>query len=80
MARGAADSLSAIHASSSRRSLAVCQRRSGSFARHLLTVRSSAAGIDGSSVVRGGGSSLRIDAISPAWLDAWKARRPVSIS
>ena len=36
--------------------------------------------IDGSNVVRGGGSSLRIAAISPAGLDAWNARRAVSIS
>src|SRR5439155_550424 len=34
---GAAPSVPAIHASSSRRSAAVCQRRTGSLARHLLT-------------------------------------------
>src|ERR1700726_1396845 len=40
---------SAIHFNSSQRSLAVCQRFSGSFARHLLTTRSSAGGVIGCS-------------------------------
>src|SRR5256886_13694482 len=37
--------------------VAVCQRRTGSLARHLLTVRSSAGGVNGCSDARDGGRS-----------------------
>ncbi len=40
----------AIHFSSSCRSCAVCQRSSGSFARHLFTTRSSTGGVRGCSI------------------------------
>ncbi len=61
-------------------SCAVCQRSSGSLARHVLTTRSSAGGVIGAAVEIGGGSAERIDAISDAWLFPEKAFCPVAIS
>src|SRR5215469_6659059 len=51
---------STIHRSSAPRSLAVCQRSSGSFVRHLPTTRSSRAGATGMSDDMSGGLSLRM--------------------
>ena len=67
-------------ASCSPTSCAVCQRASGSFARHPRTIRSSAGGDIGWTDETGGGSPERIAEIRPAWLEASKAFRPVAIS
>jgi hypothetical protein len=72
---GSAIALSATHFSSRSRSRAVCQRSSGSFARHAATIRSSAAGTDGWNRDTGGGSSLRNRAKQPRARLAFK-RRP----
>src|SRR5450631_1634608 len=62
------DPLSAIQFNSHTRSLALCQRSSGSLARHFLTTRSSAGGVIGCSVAIGGGSAVRMAAIRLARL------------
>ena len=56
------------------------QRSSGSFARQVLTTRSSPGGVIGCSVAIGGGSDDMIAVIKDAWLDAAKAFFPVAIS
>ena len=71
---------SAIHRSSAARSLAVCQRASGSLARQRRTSRSSAGGASGWLRVSGGGSAVRMAAMRLARLAPSKAGRPVSIS
>src|SRR5262249_27757825 len=76
----AAVALSAIHFTSPCRSRALCQRSSGSFARHCLTTRSSAAGVSGWVAEIGGGSSFRIEPIRLACVLPAKALLPVSIS
>ena len=78
-ARPAADP-SEIQRSSLPTSPADCHRSSGSFARHVLTTRSSAGGVIGCSVEIGGGSELMIDEISDAWLVPSNAFLPVAIS
>ena len=50
------------------------------FARHVVTMRSSAAGVTGCSVVIAGGSTCRIAAMMLAWLFPSNAFRPVIIS
>ena len=70
----------AIQRNSRPRSRAVCQRSSGSLARHVATTRSSAAGASVSRVEIGGGSRSRIAAITLAWLRPSKAFSPVAIS
>jgi hypothetical protein len=57
---------SAIHFNSRRRSLAVCHRSSGSFAKHVFTTRSSWGGVIGCNEEIGGGSASRIFAIKLA--------------
>ena len=71
---------SAIHSSCSFTSCAVWKRSSGSFARHVLTTRSSAGGIIGAASAIDGGSSRRIEPISDAWLLPENAFLPVAIS
>ena len=71
---------SAIHLNSSHKSLAVYQRFSGSFARHLLTVRSSAGGVIGLIEEISGGSSFKIAPITLAWLLPSNAFMPLAIS
>ncbi len=71
---------SAIHCSSLRRSLADCQRRSGSLARHCMTARSNPGGTAPPGLASGGGSRSMIAAISDAGLAATKGRRPLAIS
>src|SRR5271165_1174911 len=51
---------SLIHFSSLARSLALCQRSSGSFARHFLTACSSAGGVIGFAALIGSGSFSKI--------------------
>src|SRR5215469_9316631 len=72
--------LSAIHFSSLARSLALCQRSSGSFARHCRTTRSRAGGAMGCTCDIGGGSVVRMEAIRLARLRPEKAGLPVAIS
>src|ERR1700674_5604996 len=60
------DALSAIHFNCSLTSCAVCNRSSGSFARQLLTVASSASGDKGCTVEIAGGSAARIAAMVDA--------------
>ena len=67
---------SPIHPSSRRMSAALCQRSSGSFARHVRTTRSRAAGVAGSAAEIGAGSSFRIAAMSEAWLCRRTPSRP----
>src|ERR1700688_3059110 len=57
---------SEIHFSSRHRSLAVCQRSSGSLAMHVFTTRSSCSGVIGCSEAMDGGSTSRILAITLA--------------
>src|SRR6267143_2234696 len=71
---------SAIHFNSNSRSRAVCQRSSGSFARHLLTTRSSARGAIGCKDAMGCGSEERMAAIKLARLFPVNAGLPVAIS
>jgi hypothetical protein len=72
--------LSATHRSSNARSLAVCQRRSGSFARQRLTMRSRAGGTVGTSDAIGAGSRSRIAPIKLTCDLLSNALRPVRIS
>src|SRR5665213_62262 len=67
----------AIHSSSRFRSRAVCQRSSGSLARHVFSTRSRAGGA--TSAIEGAGRS-RMAAITLAALEPLKARSPVSSS
>src|SRR5712692_6895736 len=76
----ACDPVSAIHFNSRQRSLVACHRSSGSFAKHLLTTRSSAGGVIGWREDMGGGSSFRIAPITLAWLLPSNALLPVAIS
>ena len=69
-----------IHLSSSTKSRAVCQRASGSFARHLFKTRWSDGGARGCSALIGAGSASKIAAITLDWLFPTNARRPVTIS
>ena len=64
----------AIHCSSSRRSAALCQRASGSRARHFRTTRSSAPGIFGSIADGTGGSRSRMAAATAAGVGPSNAR------
>ena len=66
--------------SSRSRSRALCQRSSGSFARHVLTMRSSAAGRAAARCDTRGGSSFRIAPIRLARVLPSNAGAPVSIS
>src|ERR1700682_2747153 len=52
--------VSAIHLSSLARSLALCHRSSGSFARHFLTAWSSVGGVIGFTTLIGSGSFSKI--------------------
>ena len=70
----------AIHESSLLMSCALCQRSSGSLARHVRTTRSRAGGVIGATVAMGGGSDPMIEEINDAWLVPAKAFRPVAIS
>src|ERR1700674_5008700 len=67
---------SAIHFNSRQRSLVVCQRSSGSFARQTFTTRSSAGGVMGWSEEMGGGLSFKIAPITLAELFPSKAFFP----
>src|SRR5262245_8810282 len=71
---------SAIQRNSAARSAALCQRSSGSLARHFRTTRSSAPGANGCSWLMGGGSAVRMAAIRLARLLPEKAGLPVAIS
>src|SRR5215831_5302681 len=71
---------SAIHFSSSARSLAFCQRSSGSLARHFFTIRSRETGVIGCRADIGCGSAVRIAAIKLARLVPQKGGLPVTIS
>ena len=62
------------------KSRALCHRSSGSFVRQRSTRRTNPGGHSGTSVRTGVGVRSRIAAMSPAWLGAWKGRRPVNIS
>jgi len=62
------------------RSPAFCQRSSGFLARHFLTTRSNAGGVNGRICVMGAGSVVIIDAIKLARLLPLKAAFPVAIS
>jgi hypothetical protein len=81
-ATGPIDSLvlAPIQRSSAATSCALCQRSSGSLARHIDTTRSNAGGVSGWIVEIGGGSRSRIDATRLARVFASNARRPVVIS
>src|SRR6516164_3899435 len=83
-ARGAvplvAPPLSAIQLSSLDRSSALCQRWSGSLAKHFLTRRSSAGGVIGCKTDMGCGSEERMAAIKLARLFPANAGLPVAIS
>src|SRR5258706_7499141 len=69
-----------IHFNSRHRSLAVCQRLSGSFAKQVFTTRSSAGGVMDRSVDMGRGSEDIIAEITLAWLLPSNALFPVAIS
>ena len=69
-----------IHWSSLATSRALCQRSSGSLARHVVTIRSSAGGVSGWRVEGEAGSELMIAEISEAWLVPENAFFPVVIS
>src|SRR3954470_16760456 len=71
---------SPIQRSSSARSRALCQRSSGSLAKHFLSTRSSDAGVRGWVVLIGFGSAVRIAAIKLARLFPLNAGWPVNIS
>jgi hypothetical protein len=62
------------------KSCALCGRSSESFARHVLTMRSSSRGVIGCNSRIGCGSSFKIAAIKLAWLLASNAFFPVAIS
>src|SRR5262249_12708181 len=70
----------ATHFNCDSRSLALCQRSSGSLASARDTIWSSPAGVSGWMSDTGVGVDEMIDAISDAWLLPWNAFRPVSIS
>jgi hypothetical protein len=76
----ACDPLSDIHLNSLDRSPALCQRSSGSLARHFLITLSSEAGVKGDKVVTAGGSVVMIAATTFAVDLPSNARRPVTIS
>ena len=61
-------------------SCAVCQRSSGSFARHVRTTRSKAGGAVGATAEAGAGSEAMIEEMSDAWLRPANAFLPVAIS
>ncbi len=61
-------------------SLAACQRRSGSLARHFRTSRSRPGGVSGWSPLMGSGSRSRMAAITLACDSPANGRRPVAIS
>ena len=61
-------------------SAALCHRSSGSFARQVLTTRSSVEGDIGWTAEIGAGSLDMIAVIKDAWLDAENAFFPVAIS
>ena len=71
---------SATHRSSRATSAALCQRSSGSFARHVLTTRSRDAGHSGWIAGSGGGFEVRIDAARLARVVPENALRPAAIS
>src|SRR5262245_33739763 len=71
---------SAIQRSSLPRSRALCQRSSGSLARHFRTTRSRAGGDIGWTLEIGAGSLDMIAVMSAAWLAAENAFFPVAIS
>src|SRR5262249_41874679 len=71
---------SAIQFNSLARSVAVCQRSSGSFDRPLLTTRASASGVIGCKAAMGCGSEERMAAIKLARLFPANAGLPVAIS
>ena len=79
-AANAEDEDSEIQFNSAAKSLALCQRSSGSFARHYLTTRSSSDGAIGCSCVIAGGSLVRIAAIKLARALPANAAFPVAIS
>jgi hypothetical protein len=56
----ACEAVSPIHLSSLAKSLALCHRSSGSFARHFLTAWSSAGGVIGFTTLIGSGSLSKI--------------------
>ena len=68
------------HRSSSAMSLALCQRASGSLARHFRTSRSRPGGVSGGSPLMGSGSLSRMAAIRLACESPANARRPAVIS
>ena len=81
-AAGVSIAVCSTSAISSMRSCAHCHRSSGSFARHRLTMRSSASGISAGFPTRldtDGGSDRRIAAVTLARFSASNARSPVSI-
>jgi hypothetical protein len=69
-----------IHFSCTAMSCAVCQRSSGSFARHVRTTRSNAGGVIGVTVDTAGGSDPMIEEMREAWLLPENAFFPVAIS
>src|SRR6267143_5324088 len=73
----ACPALSMIHLSSLARSLALCQRSSGGFARHFLIVWSSAGGVIGFTALIGAGSFSRMAETTLSWLFPSNARCPV---
>src|SRR5713226_3359312 len=68
------DEDSAVHFSSLARSLALCHRSSGTFARHFFTAKSSAGGVIGLMVLIGSGSFSRMADATLNWLLPSKAR------
>src|SRR5258708_4123914 len=74
------DALCVTHFSCSLTSWTVCTRSSGSFARQLFIVVSSAEGDKGCTLEIGGGSAARIAAIVEAVVLPSNARWPVTIS
>ena len=72
--------LCAIHCSCILTSCAVCNRSSGSFARHALVTCSSAGGDMGCTAEMGCGSDARMAATMLAWLLPVKAHLPDAIS
>ena len=71
---------SAIQRNSLARSLALCQRPTGSLTKHFRIARSSAGDTDCCTVDTGGISPFSTAAITPARLVPSKAFRPVTIS
>jgi len=74
------ESASAIQFNSLARSVAVCQRSSGSLASHLLTTRSNAGRVIGCKAAMGCGSEERMAAIKLGRLFPANAGLPVAIS